>query len=117
MACLSHIPIMTDDRRAACARLKATLVAAARERGKRPEMVVSTFGWELAWVLHERQVMLTAVNTERAEHGLPPVQMQDIERAESRAGGHADYGDKFALSCAELVVPPLVDVPGTGPLP
>ncbi|MFD8609751.1 hypothetical protein [Streptomyces sp. NPDC059631] len=42
------------------------------------------------------------VNEIRAEHGLPPVPLEEILRVEQQAGGHSDYSLKFAFYCAEL---------------
>ena len=59
---------------------------------------------EPAWVEYERNVMLFAVNNARLERGKPVVDIDDVLRVENTAVGHSDYGYKFALRCAELVV-------------
>lgn len=59
---------------------------------------------ELGWVLHERAVMHGTVNRIRAERGLPPVPVEDVERVERSAVGHIDYAHKFVLRCADLTV-------------
>ncbi|MGE7438012.1 spore germination YkwD domain-containing protein [Kitasatospora sp. NPDC001175] len=79
--------------------MRAILTRAQEERPHRQGFVDG----ELDWVLFERATMLAAVNQARAEHGLLPVPMESIARAEQQAVGHSDYFKKFALYCAELV--------------
>lgn len=75
---------------------------AAAEREKRQEFDTAT--GELGWVLHERAVMHATVNRIRADHGLDPVPLSDIEVVERSAQGHIDYAAKFVLRCADLTV-------------
>ncbi|WP_422758741.1 hypothetical protein [Paenarthrobacter sp. C1] len=56
---------------------------------------------ELAWIVHEREVMAEATNRLRADRGLPPADRLALIRAEGLATGHCDYDTKFALYCAE----------------
>jgi len=55
------------------------------------------------WVLHERQTMHDAVNHARSRIGRAPVDISEIEHVERRALGSADYSNKFAMYCAELI--------------
>lgn len=55
------------------------------------------------WIVHEREVLLAAVNEERAKIGRKPIPMGDVVRVERMACGHSDYSSKLALYCAELV--------------
>jgi len=57
----------------------------------------------ITWVEMELQAMLDAVNRHRARLGKTPVAVGDVERVETMASGHTDYGTKFALYCTELV--------------
>lgn len=75
---------------------------AAAEREKRRDFDAAT--GELGWVLHERAVMHATVNRIRAERGLDPVPLSDIEIVERSAQGHTDYAAKFVLRCADLTV-------------
>lgn len=82
---------------------RKTLRSAAAERPFRRGTVTTDDGIEMEWVLHERQVMLDAVNTQRRQRGLSPVPLAHVVRAESSACGHVDYAVKFAIGCADLV--------------
>jgi len=55
-----------------------------------------------AWVRHERQVLLSAVNDERKKQGKKPVTEEDVRRGERV--GDPNYGAKLAEFCAALVV-------------
>jgi hypothetical protein len=87
------------ERRAVRDRLLAVLVKAMKERSARNE----THRGETGWVAYERAVMHVAVNEERAKLEKPPVDDGKIRSAESKAFGHSDYAEKFALYCTELV--------------
>lgn len=80
--------------------LKGALLDAAAERDQRDHFDIAT--GELGWVLHERNVMLDATNRLRASRGLLPVDEGSILPIETRATGHIDYVQKFAIGCAEL---------------
>jgi hypothetical protein len=82
------------------------LAEAQAQRDRRPDLIDGPHGPECAWVIHEREVMLGAVNRLRAgiDAGLPPVAMAEVERADQLACGHVDYSRKFAWRCAELVL-------------
>lgn len=56
-----------------------------------------------AWILKEREAMLTEVNEHRNNLGKEPLSLEDVERVENRAVGHFDYTQKYALYCTELV--------------
>ena len=75
---------------------------AAAERSKRSDFDPET--GELLWIIHERSVMHGTVNRIRAERGLGPVPLSDIEVVERSAQGHIDYAAKFVLRCADLTV-------------
>lgn len=75
---------------------------AADERDKR--LTIDKATSEPGWVLHERSVMHGTVNRIRAERGLDPVPLSDIEVVERSAQGHSDYAWKFVLRCADLTV-------------
>lgn len=55
------------------------------------------------WILEEREVMLRAVNVERAWIGKVPLSYETVLRVENSAKGHTDYTHKYALGCAFLV--------------
>ena len=57
----------------------------------------------ITWIKIERQAMCDAVNRHRARLRKAPVAVEDVERVETSASGHTDYGTKFALYCTELV--------------
>ena len=59
---------------------------------------------EPEWVLYERETMLSLVNEQRAKDGKPPINREELLRAERTACGHVDYSRKFALYCAELAL-------------
>lgn len=82
--------------------LRTTLARAQDERGQRPGLVEGPDGPECEWAAYERDRMHEAVNTIRADRGLPAVQVEDIVRAERLTVGHSDYSRKFAFYCAEL---------------
>ncbi|MFD8609754.1 hypothetical protein [Streptomyces sp. NPDC059631] len=84
--------------------LRATLAASQEQRQQRPDLIEGPAGTECAWVSFERARMHETVNEIRAEHGLPPVPLEEILRVEQQAVGHSDYSQKFAFYCAELVV-------------
>lgn len=84
--------------------LRATLTRAQEERSQRQKFVQLENGsTELGWVMYEREQMLTAVNALRSAAGRPPVSVDALEAAETRACGHVDYTSKFAIGCADLV--------------
>lgn len=83
---------------------KDILDAATQERRYRDEPVDPERSLEPGWVVHERSVMAEAVNSRRQAAGLPPVPMEAVVRADSRAAGHVDWFDKFTLYCAWLAV-------------
>lgn len=70
------------------------LAEAQKERPNKKNMV----NGELEWVTYERTEMYKAVNAIR------PMPLEQIEKAEMCACGHADYTSKFALYCAELAI-------------
>lgn len=82
------------------------LGAAMTKRDQMQTMVRDEWGgYDVpAWALHEREVMLAAVNSERKARGFTPVMMMQIVRVEGQAVGHSDYQRKFAFYCAELVI-------------
>ncbi len=86
--------------------LREVLAAAQELRDQRPDLIDGPQGPECAWAIHEREVMLGAVNRLRAgiDAELPPVTMAEVERADQLACGHVDYSRKFAWGCAELVL-------------
>lgn len=84
--------------------LEALLIATANRRHLNDELVDGPDGPECAWVAVERRAMLAAVNVNRAEFGLPPVDEATVARLERQACGHCDYTAKYALYCAELAV-------------
>jgi hypothetical protein len=86
--------------------LRGVLAAAQSQRHQRPDLIDGPYGPECAWAVHEREVMLGAVNRLRAgiDAELPPVTMVEVERADQMACGHVDYSLKFAWGCAELVL-------------
>lgn len=82
-----------------------TLEDAAAQRKDRHEIITLGNGrTEVAWVIFERDTMFDAVTRERAKLGKGPVAMTEVQRVETMACGHSDYGRKFALYCAELVL-------------
>lgn len=86
-------------------RFLRVLVDAAPARRQRDEFVTLGDGrHELGWVLHERELMVAAVNSARAERGADVIDRGLVERVERQAEGHTDYAEKFALGCAELVL-------------
>lgn len=87
-------------------KFQVVLNEAAKERGtRRDDAIDTTTGQkEVAWILFEREQMHAAVTVERAKLGKGPVPIADVKRVESMAAGHSDYGHKFALYCAELVL-------------
>jgi hypothetical protein len=93
-----------DGRRQLRDQFRTVLLAAAKERGKRPEAIHTEFGPEWEWMRFEREAMLAAVNDERARRNLPPVTAGQVQTANIQAGGHVDYADKFALYCAEIAM-------------
>ncbi|KAB7839499.1 hypothetical protein [Streptomyces mobaraensis] len=87
------------------ARFLTVLTDAARERDRRQHLVPgSDCGREPAWVAHERETLLLAVNVIREQERLPEVTAWEIESVERLARGHHDYALKLALYCAELAV-------------
>jgi hypothetical protein len=90
--------------RAAAEQLRAVLRGAVGQRDQRPELVETDGGSERAWVLFERQEMLTAVNVLRVERDLPPIGIEVITRMDLYATGHVDWFEKFSWSCAELMM-------------
>jgi len=55
-------------------------------------------------VTFERQVMVDAVEAERALRGLAAADPRRLRGAESAAVGHIDYMEKFARYCAEIAL-------------
>lgn len=86
--------------------LREVLAAAQEQRHQRPDLINTAHGPECAWAVHEREVMLDAVNRLRVglDANLPPVTMAEVEQADQSAAGHVDYSRKFAWGCAELVL-------------
>ena len=86
--------------------LREVLAAAQELRDQRPDLIDGPQGPECTWAIHEREVMLGAVNRLRAgiDAELPPVTMAEVERVDQLACGHVDYSRKFAWGCAELVL-------------
>lgn len=63
-------------------------------------------GNDLAWIERERDAVAVAANAWAEAQGLPArVTVADVERVESGAIGHSDYGSKLALYVAEIIVP------------
>lgn len=80
------------------------LTTTAKQRGKYDELIDGPAGLEYEWQVRERRAMLAAVNVNRADFGLPPVDEATVAKVERQAAGHVDYGEKCALYCAELAV-------------
>lgn len=79
--------------------LYAALSTATAERHLRS-------GWvdgDLEWVHHERSVMHDKTNAILARAGMPPASEEQIRSAESRAMGHVDYVQKFAMGCTDII--------------
>jgi hypothetical protein len=76
------------------ARLKAILVHAQSKRATTQP---------LEWEPFEQGEMLKAVNVERGVLLKPPITIDQIGRADTRASGHFSYTDEFALNCTLLV--------------
>lgn len=56
------------------------------------------------WVPAERMAVAVAANTWAEAHGMTRrVTVRDVERVETLAMGHVDYGKKLALYVAELL--------------
>lgn len=86
-------------------RLRVTLGAATGERHLRSWWVDDPDGGEMAWTVHERDVVLAEVNTIRRELGrVPPVTAEQVRDADQESTGHADWIEKFVWRCAELAV-------------
>lgn len=87
---------------------KAKLVQAQKDRPRRGDIVVDpvTGQSEIAWMLHERQMMLDLVNEYRRQHGREPAMMAEVVQLETIASGHIDYTNKWAWYCAHLAVLP-----------
>lgn len=65
---------------------------------------MSRRGHDLSWIEHERQAVAIAANSWAGAHpGTRTVSVEDVERVETMAVGHIDYGPKLALYVAELV--------------
>lgn len=94
-------PVRYEERIALRDRLLERLIDLSTQRGQRDDLLPSG---QVAWEVYEREQMLAAVNIERAGRGLPPVDISLVEQAEQMAAGHFDYGSKFALYCAEIVL-------------
>ncbi len=82
----------------------AAFQKAAQERPKRREFIKVGTSSLPAWVVYEREQMLIAVNQERAERGLPPVDLRSVALADRCASGHVDYASKYALYCTEIAL-------------
>jgi len=87
--------IALKDRLKILAAFKNTLFEASSCRKDKNEFI----NGELAWVTHERNIMLKEVNSLLHD----PVDIEDIKRCENSAIGHCDYISKFALYCVFLV--------------
>jgi hypothetical protein len=79
--------------------LRDVLTAATKVRHLRPNYIDG----DLEWVSYERSVMHDATNAIRARYRKPPVGGDEILSAETRACGHIDYVQKYAIGCADLV--------------
>jgi hypothetical protein len=55
------------------------------------------------WIIAERMAMWTAARDYAQQHGLRVPTLVDVERAESCACGHVDYGSKWAYGIAEAM--------------
>jgi len=97
---------MTDKhlRETTLAAMRASLAKAMTERPQRPDLEICDGERYPGWVFHERSAMVTAVNTIRADLGMPAVSADMVKRAEDQAAGHVDYASKFALYCTEIVL-------------
>ena len=59
----------------------------------------------LEWIELERRVMTLEVLDELRYLGLSPVGVrEEVARAEQSACGHIDYGKKWAIGCADIVL-------------
>ena len=56
-----------------------------------------------AWILAERECVMTEVNRQRRLLAYDPVDITTVERAERTAVGHSDYVSKYAHAAADLV--------------
>ncbi len=90
--------------RAAQDEIYATLTATMAERGQRADIVQDGARFNPAWLVHERETMLAAVNAERRRRGLDDVDVSEVIGVEEQACGHIDYAAKWAYGCARLAV-------------
>ncbi len=59
----------------------------------------------LEWIDSERRAMTLHVLDEFRYRGLNPTGVREaVQRAEESASGHIDYGKKWAMGCADIVV-------------
>lgn len=80
--------------------LHNTLVNAQVHRAERTEFKDGRFEWNT----YEMEELLQFVNVLRHALRKPPVTFSDIEKIESRAGGHVDYTHQLALYATDLVI-------------
>ncbi len=66
---------------------------ATRRSGRSPE----------EWQLAERQAVWRAARDYAQQHGLPVLEMSDIEEAEVSAMCHVDYGAKWAYRIRDIM--------------
>ena len=57
------------------------------------------------WLAAERNVMWSTARDFAQQHGLVVPLLADVERAERMATGHSDFGRKWPLYVAEVLVP------------
>jgi hypothetical protein len=57
------------------------------------------------WLIAERTAVWSAARDYARQRGLSVPTIGQVERAERLAVGHADYGVKWAIGVAELLVP------------
>lgn len=85
------------------------LVDAEKVRDQRPDLVQASCEScgvcpQTEWSLFERHLLWDAVNAERFTRGFPPIDLVEVERADTRSSGYSDYGQRFALACADLTL-------------
>lgn len=68
------------------------------------ELVSTSDGDELGWVVETWFAMSDEIERRRVLLGRPPVLLQAVQDADRMASGHIDYAEKFSLYCAELVL-------------
>lgn len=76
--------------------LLAALIAEADKRGQAVDM---------EWVENEQRAVTDAANAFAVQNGIfRRVTLEEVQRVERCAVGHSDYGTKFTLYVAELIV-------------